>query len=228
MKQMAVKLVIFDVDGTLLNVYERYSISYVKAFEKMQVPGVKIDRDKIIGMRKGGMSGLEIIRKIAPNLGETKSIELDRMRKKIMNEDSLLTIDHLILGTKNTLENLKRKNVKLALLTLRRKKGLEKQLRDFLLMNCFDLIITRWGVDPLKEKYDGLAEILNELKIQLKEAVFVGDTDCDVKAGRRIGVITIGVLSGLSGQEILERENPDLIIKDITRLEEVLETIIND
>lgn len=225
---MAVKLVIFDLDGTLLNVYDRYSISYVKAFEKMQVPGVKIDREKIIRMRKAGMSGLVIIRKIAPNLGETKSIELDEMRKKIMNGDNLFTTDHLILGTKPTLKNLKRKNIKLALLTLRRKKSLEKQLRGSLLMNCFDLIITRWGVDPLEEKCDGLAEILGELKMQPKETVFVGDTDCDIKAGRRIGVITIGVLSGLSGQDTLERENPDLIIKDITRLEKVLETIIND
>jgi phosphoglycolate phosphatase-like HAD superfamily hydrolase len=61
-------------------------------------------------------------------------------------------------------------------------------------------------------------EILDEFGVKAEDTILVGDTEDDIKAGYKAGVATVGVLSGLSGRSVLEKENPSLILDDITKL----------
>jgi phosphoglycolate phosphatase len=212
-KQDNIKAIIFDLDGTLLNMHDRYAASYIKAFEEMQVSGMNIDPKEIIQMRRAGMSGLEIIKRIAPDIDEEALIKVDESRRRMVEETSLLDTDYPISGLERLLENLKKENIKLAILTLRKERSdVQRQLEKFLLLHYFDRIVVT------EEKYNGLMEILDEFGVKAEDTILVGDTEDDIKAGYKAGVATVGVLSGLSGRSVLEKENPSLILDDITKL----------
>ena len=212
-KQDNIKAIIFDLDGTLLNMHDRYAASYIKAFEEMQVSGMNIDPKEIIQMRRAGMSGLEIIKRIAPDIDEEALIKVDESRRRMVEETSLLDTDYPISGLERLLENLKKENIKLAILTLRKERSdVQRQLEKFLLLHYFDRIVVT------EEKYNGLMDILDEFGVKAEDTILVGDTEDDIKAGYKAGVATVGVLSGLSGRSVLEKENPSLILDDITKL----------
>lgn len=212
-KQDNIKAIIFDLDGTLLNMHDRYAASYIKAFEEMQVSGMNIDPKEIIQMRRAGMSGLEIIKRIAPDIDEEALIKVDESRRRMVEETSLLDTDYPISGLERLLENLKKENIKLAILTLRKERSdVQRQLEKFSLLHYFDRIVVP------EEKYNGLMEILDEFGVKAEDTILVGDTEDDIKAGYKAGVATVGVLSGLSGRSVLEKENPSLILDDITKL----------
>lgn len=212
-KQDNIKAIIFDLDGTLLNMHDRYAASYFKAFEEMQVSGMNIDPKEIIQMRRAGMSGLEIIKRIAPDIDEEALIKVDESRRRMVEETSLLDTDYPISGLERLLENLKKENIKCAILTLRKERSdVQRQLEKFSLLHYFDRIVVA------EEKHKGLMEILDEFGVKAEDTILVGDTEDDIKAGYKAGVATVGVLSGLSGRSVLEKENPSLILDDITKL----------
>lgn len=212
-KQDNIKAIIFDLDGTLLNMHDRYAASYVMAFEEMHVSGMNIYSKEITQMRRAGMSGLEIIKRIAPNIDEEVLIKVDESRRRIVEETSLLDTDYPIPGLEELLKNLRKENIKLAVLTMRRRRSdVERQLEKFSLLYYFDRIVVT------EEKHKGLTEILDEFGVKPEDTILVGDTEDDIKAGYIVGVATVGVLSGLGGRSLLEKENPSLILDDITKL----------
>lgn len=217
LKHREIKAIIFDLDGVILNVNKRYYTSYVKAFEKRGVLQ-KFDKRNLIQMKRGGMSGLEIIRYLAPDVDEELLTELDSLRKRLMNSDELLYMDYPFPGIRAFLESLKDKNIALAILTLRSKQNAEQQLERLSLLQYFDEVVTKQNADPLEGKYSGLKEILGEFKVVPQNTLFVDDSEHGVRAGHRLGVITVGVLSGLSNKGVLEKEKPHTILKDVTKL----------
>ncbi|MHA1210654.1 MAG: HAD family hydrolase, partial [Candidatus Freyarchaeota archaeon] len=54
------------------------------------------------------------------------------------------------------------------------------------------------------------------------ESVFVGDYVADIRSGKRIGAVTVAVLSGGAKREILARENPDLILESVANLPPII------
>lgn len=216
-EQRDIKAIIFDLDGVLLNVCDRYYISYVKAFERNGVLK-RIDKNSLIKMRRKGMSGLKIIKHLASDIDEKALFEVDDLRKKIVDDDELLRMDYPFPGVKTFLQSLRERNILLAILTLRSKQNAERQLKRLSLSQYFDAIVTKQNTSPLEDKYDGLMEILRKFKVQPQNAIFVDDTEYGIKAGHRLGVITVGVLSGLSNKCVLEKEMPHTILKDVTKL----------
>jgi phosphoglycolate phosphatase len=61
------------------------------------------------------------------------------------------------------------------------------------------------------------------LKISGGKSVMVGDHLIDVQAGKRVGMKTIGVLTGRTKQEEFEKAGADYVLRDITEVSELLE-----
>ena len=53
---------------------------------------------------------------------------------------------------------------------------------------------------------------MQELGVEAKDCVYVGDTDTDMKTGKNAGLYTIGVLWGFRGREELEASGADVIV----------------
>jgi phosphoglycolate phosphatase-like HAD superfamily hydrolase len=90
------------------------------------------------------------------------------------------------------------------------------------LTRYFKLIITSQDVKEPKPSPQAFLIAANRLGVSAKDSLVVGDSIADIKAGRLAGARTAAVLSGLFSREELEKEKPDLIIRDINSLPKFL------
>ena len=221
-----IKLVIFDLDGTLLDVSERYYRSVKNALEKF---GFKCSsKPEIMNLKRINLSGREIINAFIPE--DTKDREkiikrIDRKRYKLLHSKKYLDLDKPFEDTCRTLEILKQKGVKMAILTLRDyKEDTMQQLEKAGLLDFFEKIVLINPRSPKKHtelKSDYAKDICKELKVKPDECCMVGDSLKELEAGSRMNAFTIGVTCGLTGKKVLAQKCNKVILS----LKELLDAI---
>jgi phosphoglycolate phosphatase len=127
----------------------------------------------------------------------------------------------LIPGTEATLENLRRKKIRVGIIT----RNCEDAVRTvFPKINDFcDVFVSRNLVKKVKPHPDHLTYVMASLKISGGESVMVGDHPIDVQAGKRVGMKTIGVLTGRTKKEEFEKAGADYVLRDVTEVCKLLE-----
>jgi phosphoglycolate phosphatase len=86
-----------------------------------------------------------------------------------------------------------------------------------------DVFVSRNSVKKVKPHPDHLTHVMKSLKISGEEGVMVGDHILDIQAGRRVGMKTIGVLTGRTKKEEFEKAGADYILREATEVFELLE-----
>jgi phosphoglycolate phosphatase-like HAD superfamily hydrolase len=81
------------------------------------------------------------------------------------------------------------------------------------LKDCFDVIFTGNDVVNSKPNPEALFQILDVLKLNKSEVLFIGDSYLDITAGKAAGISTAGVLWGAVESEKLINSKPDYIFK---------------
>jgi phosphoglycolate phosphatase len=81
-----------------------------------------------------------------------------------------------------------------------------------------DVFLPREAVRFVKPHPEHLKRALDQLEVEALEAVMVGDGPIDITAGKALGLRTIAVLTGGSGQETLQATKPDLILASVADL----------
>jgi phosphoglycolate phosphatase len=59
---------------------------------------------------------------------------------------------------------------------------------------------------------------MDSLKVSGEEAMMVGDHIIDIQAGKRVGMKTIGVLTGRTKKEEFEKAGADYILRDASEV----------
>jgi HAD superfamily hydrolase (TIGR01549 family) len=126
-------------------------------------------------------------------------------------------------GVEETLEYLKKKDIKISLLTTKVQEQAEKIISYFNLQSSFDYIMGRRDGFQHKPSPEPLIFICKEIEIQPSESLIVGDTELDVQCGKDAGAKTCGVLYGYRTKEQIENEKPDFIISQLDELRKVLD-----
>ncbi|MBU7032806.1 MAG: HAD family hydrolase [Theionarchaea archaeon] len=114
---------------------------------------------------------------------------------------------------------------RLAVVTSRERAWAEDSLRKHDLLHLFEVMITTDDVKKDKPHPAPLQRALTLLKVDPSDCLYVGDLPSDIRAGKRTGVRTAAILTGLSPRSRLEKEHPDYIFED---LEELMETFIHE
>jgi HAD superfamily hydrolase (TIGR01549 family) len=91
------------------------------------------------------------------------------------------------------------------------------------LVPYFAAVITREDGYTVKPAPDGMLACLKLMNVVPAQALAVGDSPLDIRAGKEAGALTIGVLSGIATREQLEAENPALIIDSVGKLTDALD-----
>lgn len=127
-------------------------------------------------------------------------------------------------NVEDTLRRLSSK-AKLALTTRRSLPAVDvlRILEKFGLARYFQKIVTSLDTENPKPDPEALVKCLKHLEIKACDCITVGDSVVDIRAGKNAGIRTVAVLSGIFGREELEREKPDLILKNISELPHFLE-----
>jgi len=70
---------------------------------------------------------------------------------------------------------------------------------------------------------DGILECLRRMEIHPSNALNIGDSPLDIRAGKVAGTLTVGVLTGIGNRAQLEVEEPTAILERVTELLSLLE-----
>ncbi len=168
-----VKALITDMDGTLVDL----GINWDEVREKVR---------KEMGwdhpLRPLGVS----ITKVAKNEDEVKKAYSIVEREEYQAAFKAKRDEELV----NLLSSLKRRGIKLALVTMQAYRSTEVVLKRLGLIDLFDVVITR---DIVIGREEQLRIALEKLGVSPKEAVFVGDTPWDYESAKKLGIRFISV-----------------------------------
>lgn len=214
---LKVKGILLDLDGTIVDSTEAYLEAARTAFAVINQKMVDSEIVSEIPRRLEQCLPVDDIVKEDPK----KFLEI--YLKTFYKITAVKT--KVIPQISDTLKTLSKK-AKLALITMRYvpKGVIMKELEKFNLASYFHHVITALDTLNPKPSPEAIIKSAGMLNIQLCDCIVVGDSVVDIKAGKAAGAKTVAVLSGIFSIEELNKEQPDLILENITQLAQVIET----
>lgn len=205
------KLIIFDLDGTLVNAYKAVASSVNFSFK--QVGMAPLDDATI--KRSVGWGDRHLLSLFV------KPLLLDKIHKiyRRHHRQALLSGTKFMPGAKRLLNHLRRKKYRLAIASNRPTAYSLIILKRLQIRHLFDHVLCADKVKKGKPAPDILFHILRKSAVSAKEALYVGDMTIDVLAGKRAGIKTIAVATGSSKRKDIARLKPDAIISNIFELQ---------
>lgn len=215
---MTYKAVIFDLDGTLVNSLDDLAdaTNYALRHFGQQVHSISAFM-KMIG---DGTRTL-ISRALAADKQELVEQVLAAMREKYMQ--ICLDKTRPYNGLEQALEDLKKQGIKMGVLTNKDQKMAEKIVRHFF-GDTFEIIIGGNNGVPVKPEPTALLGVLERFGVKPNEALFVGDSNVDVKTAKAAKVKAVGVKWGFRGEAELREAGAEYIIDEPQKL---IELVIN-
>ena len=67
---------------------------------------------------------------------------------------------------------------------------------------------------PLKPDPTSSHHVLDMFNAKTESSYFVGDTEYDIKTAQNVGMVSVGVLWGMSGKEKLQSYDPDHMFEE--------------
>ncbi len=111
---------------------------------------------------------------------------------------------------------------RLILVTLRQRPDLVRNQLDRLkLTPRFETILTTTPMEG--PGWESKAKLIRSHSGFRQGAWVVGDTEIDIRAGKLVGLKTVGVLTGIRNRRRLEAENPDVVMDRLADLSRLLD-----
>lgn len=211
-------MLFMDLDGTLLDDTARHYSTYVELLGLPEMRGHPIPEKEYWGLRREGKPVDEILRK--SRLFPTKFKDFGLRFEERVETPEMLALDRVRVGTETALGKLYTKTP-IVLVTQRRDGAeLENQLARLGLRKYFAEVLFG-GLKPTRrptkdDRWQHKAGLLKaRYKILPTEALFIGDTENDVKAARSLKFDVWLVEGGHQNKELQIKADPDRIIPDL-------------
>jgi hydrogenase expression/formation protein HypE len=205
MKRKQIKAILFDFDGTLTR---PGSIDFAGIKQAIRIPRESTILDHI--------NGLSARRQKAAALKILEKFEASAARRSRPNA-----------GAEALIRHLRRKELKLGILTRNSLRSVRTALRNFKRTrpSAFDVIVTRESVTRFKPHPEGVLIAAGKMQVAAAELMVVGDYYFDIEAGREAGALTVFVDNSASRHKL--QQPPDFIIKQLNELKPIIEKNIS-
>lgn len=209
-----IRLIIFDLDGTLVNTLEDLTDSVNFTLGRLGRPPLHLN-----AVRQYVGDGMEmlLIRALgAPNAGlleEAKGIFTAHQRK------NLVVSSRLYPGVEETLEHFR--SLPLAVVTNKTLEFSAPLLEQLGIRPYFSMIIGADAGLPLKPAPDAFLSIMKGLAVPKERTVVVGDGATDILAGKAAGIMTCAVTYGFRSEDELRKAGPDHVIHEFPELKKL-------
>jgi len=201
------KIIIFDMDGTILNTIEDIAgaVNYILA--KYEMPLRTLEEVKFFvgnGLKK------TLLRSV-PN--GTKEEFVDSIYSefttyyKAHSRENTKPYDGIV----DTIRLLKSKGYKLAVVSNKRHEAV-LELCDEFFDGCFDVAMGDQDGIRIKPAPDMVECVLEQMSCTKSEAIYVGDSDVDIMTAVNSGLECISVSWGFRSREFLMEHNAKTII----------------
>ncbi len=215
---MKIDTIIFDLDGTLLNSLGDLHACFNHAIKSFGYPERSLNEIKSFvgnGIKKA-------IERALP-----KPVE-DRDLNKIVDYFRIYYRDHMLEFTKpydgiiEMLEEARKKGFKLAVVSNKYDDEVKMLVKNYF-GKYIDIAIGEGHGIRKKPEVDGVIEAINELDSNLKRAIFVGDSDVDIKTAKNAGIHCISVTWGFRDRNFLMAEGAEYFANHPKEILEIIE-----
>lgn len=205
-----IKLIIFDLDGTLLNTLDDLADAANYVLSNHGFPTHPVDAYRyFVG---NGMPTL--ITRILPE-GQKEGAIYETCFKEFLEYYTLHMHDKTTIyeGLIDTLEALQSRGIQLAVATNKVQTALAPLMAEYFpTIRWAALFGQRPGV-PTKPDPQIVYDILDQTGFQKQETLYLGDTNVDMQTAHGAGLTAVGVLWGYRPRPELEEANAEFIIK---------------
>jgi len=214
------KLILIDVDQTLVDALAHHNVAYKKAFKEVFNVDAQLTDIKFAG---------KIVPNIVQELGELKGIPKDVVKSKLTEAIERVesffkeSVDKgeikVLPGVRELLEKLKEMDHILGVVTGNPEGITQSILENGKLKGYFNILA--YGSEG-KDRVElvGLAIAKAGRKFNTKfygrDVVIVGDSIHDIECGKPHGSLTIAVTTGFYSKEELMKHSPDYLFNDLT------------
>ena len=206
---MTIKALLFDFDGTLLNTNDLIIQTFMQLLEE-KFPGQYKKEDCL---RFIGPSLKETFAELTP--GEEDSMIAKYREWNGAHHDELVTEYD---GVVSTLEILKAQGIRLAIVSTKQLKSIERGLQILGATHLFETVVGSDDVTNVKPNPEPILLAIERLGVTKEETLMIGDNSHDIEGGKNAGVKTAGVAWSIKGQDYLKQFNPDYILQHMTDL----------
>lgn len=204
------KLIIFDLDGTLIDTRKDIADACNYALCRCGYPPRELDEYNMMV----GRGIYNLFRNALPE-GKADEAVVSRMKDYFVpyyNEHKC-DFTRPYEGIMEALEILSQKGIRFAVASNKYQEGTEELVRKFFGKYDFVKILGQRDGMPIKPDPMIVEEAMSEVpEISKEEVVYCGDSDVDMQTGINAGVRTIGVTWGFRTREELEAYSPWALI----------------
>ena len=216
---MKSRLIIFDLDGTLLNTIGDLAVG---CDHMLKLRGLPIHTyEQYCSFVGNGI--LRLVERALPE--ELRTEEYVKAARKDFVDFYIDNIDtHTVPynGMVELVEGLYRDGAKLAVASNKFQAGTDKLIRKFFPeIEFVDVCGNREGV-PLKPDTALVDLILGKAGVEREKCYMVGDSAVDIKTAQNAGIHSIGVSWGFRSREELEQAGAEQIADTVEQLKEML------
>ncbi len=206
--------VLFDVDGTLADSVGLFYEMSLDVFREAEIPAPP--RERVYALMSEGTDNPW------PSLFPADYPDVDALVARVFAERR----DHWmrryyedtqpLAGGVELVEQLAKEGYTLGIVT---SSGRELPfLERWGIRERFEAIIGREDVDQRKPHPEPIERCLTALRLEARDAVYVGDSRIDVRAARAAGVAAVGVTTGTATDTGLAEEGADLVVTSLVEL----------
>jgi len=210
-----IKAVLFDLDGTIINTNNLIIQSFKYTFKKHL--NLDVETNTIVSFF-GEPLGKSMEKYDKENADKMVSIYREYNLK--VHDDLIESFE----GIEETLIELKKSGLKLAIVTSKRRVSAERGLNVFNLKDYFDLIITPEDTEIHKPNGEPALKACELLDISPDNALMVGDSHNDILCGKNAGTKTCLVKYSILPLEELIAYNPDYAVENLYDIIEIIDS----
>ncbi len=201
---------IFDLDGTLTDTLESLVYATNQTLENLGLNPITVEQCRMFvgnGARKLVMAALE-----ASGDGElTYMEEAMKLYLKIFSENCLYHVKPYE-GILELLKNLQERGIRLAVHSNKPHEQAVDVVRNIFGDGIFDIV--QGQEEGLARKPDpaGVVRIAGQMGVDIKDCIYIGDSEVDIQTGANAGIPAVGAAWGFRGRTLLSEAGAKIII----------------
>jgi phosphoglycolate phosphatase len=214
---MKYKLAIFDMDGTILNTIDDLAASLNYVLEKSGFPARTMD--EVISFIGNGLR--KLIERGVPEGTDSETVDKVLADFKeyyaVHCADKTAPYDGII----ELLENLRRNGCLTAVVSNKADDAVQELCRKYF-DGLFDYAVGERSGILRKPAPDSVNEVLEKLNVKRENAVYIGDSDVDIKTAENAGMDSIIVEWGFRERDFLLKKGAKTIVSAAKEIEDIV------
>lgn len=222
MMSFSTKLIMFDLDGTLIETASEIKDAVNDTLSHFQLQHVTQEQ-------VNDWIGHGTHRLLIKALANIKNCEISEIESwnELKNISQVFNIHYqkrcgtssqLYPHVKTVLKHLVLNNIRIAVVTNKESIYTHTILKQHQLDEVFDVVISGDSLDTKKPNPAGIQYCLNKFQLQPNQALFVGDSSIDAQTARNAGVPVWLLPYGYNMGQAIESADPDLVIQNFSEI----------